>query len=134
MYQVSSAGGGVEQNVADAVEADEHDHADGEPDVVAHGALERNARQPQQRRAARHRDPQQREGQHRHSPKVEGRKVHLLPTPKCSRFTISRYDDDDDALDVLSRMYICMSTPMRCGFDIYLETGGPCRCPVLLSM
>ena len=52
-----AVGVGVENDVAEAVEADENKHGDGEPDVVAHGALERDPGNPEQHRAPRDRDP-----------------------------------------------------------------------------
>ena len=51
-YQVCTVGVGIENDVAEAVEAHEHKHGDGEPDVVAHGALEWDAHEPKQWRAA----------------------------------------------------------------------------------
>ena len=74
-----AVGVGVENDVAEAVEADENKHGDGEPDVVAHGALEWDAHEAEQGRAAGHGDPQQREGHDGHAPEVEGHIIHFLP-------------------------------------------------------
>ena len=86
-----TVGVGIENDVAEAMEADENKHGDGEPDVVAHGALEWDAYQPKQRRAARHRDPEQREWHDGHASEVEGYVIQFLPWPAISMENMSAY-------------------------------------------
>ena len=73
------------------MEADENKHGDGEPDVVAHGALEWDAYEPKKRRATRHGDPEQREWHDGHASEVEGYVIQFLPWPAISMENMSAY-------------------------------------------